>query len=53
MEIRAVVFDVNGTLVRILTDDNMERIFRPPRTSSPIRASTCTGTSSASSISRP
>jgi putative hydrolase of the HAD superfamily len=29
MDIRAVAFDVNGTLVRILTDDGMEQIFRP------------------------
>ena len=28
MDIRAVAFDVNGTLVRILTDDGMEQIFR-------------------------
>ena len=28
MDIRAVAFDVNGTLVRILADDNEERIFR-------------------------
>ena len=28
MDIRAVVFDVNGTLVRILTDDDEARIFR-------------------------
>jgi putative hydrolase of the HAD superfamily len=28
MDIRAVVFDVNGTLVRILTDDGMDQIFR-------------------------
>ena len=28
MDIRAVAFDVNGTLVRILSDDNEERIFR-------------------------
>lgn len=28
MEIRAVAFDVNGTLVRILTDEGMEQIFR-------------------------
>ena len=28
MDIRAVAFDVNGTLVRILTDDDEERIFR-------------------------
>lgn len=28
MDIRAVVFDVNGTLVRILTDDGMDEIFR-------------------------
>ena len=28
MDIRAVAFDVNGTLVRILTDDDDERIFR-------------------------
>src|ERR1700753_2259705 len=28
MDIRAVVFDVNGTLVRILADDNEERIYR-------------------------
>jgi phosphoglycolate phosphatase-like HAD superfamily hydrolase len=28
MDIRAVVFDVNGTLVRIRTDDGMEQIFR-------------------------
>src|SRR5580698_6126082 len=28
MDIRAVAFDVNGTLVRILTDDGDERIFR-------------------------
>jgi putative hydrolase of the HAD superfamily len=28
MDIRAVVFDVNGTLVRILTDEGMEEIFR-------------------------
>jgi putative hydrolase of the HAD superfamily len=28
MEIRAVLFDVNGTLVRILADDDEERIFR-------------------------
>jgi putative hydrolase of the HAD superfamily len=28
MDIRAVVFDVNGTLVKILTDDGMEQIFR-------------------------
>jgi putative hydrolase of the HAD superfamily len=28
MDIRAVVFDVNGTLVRILTDEGMEQIFR-------------------------
>jgi putative hydrolase of the HAD superfamily len=28
MDIRAVIFDVNGTLVRILTDDGMDEIFR-------------------------
>ncbi len=28
MDIRAVAFDVNGTLVRILADDGDERIFR-------------------------
>jgi putative hydrolase of the HAD superfamily len=28
MDIRAVAFDVNGTLVRILTDEGMEQIFR-------------------------
>jgi putative hydrolase of the HAD superfamily len=28
MDIRAVAFDVNGTLVRILTDEDMEQIFR-------------------------
>ena len=28
MDIRAVAFDVNGTLVRILTDDDEEGIFR-------------------------
>jgi putative hydrolase of the HAD superfamily len=28
MDIRAVAFDVNGTLVRILTEDDSERIFR-------------------------
>ena len=28
MDIRAVAFDVNGTLVKILTDDDDERIFR-------------------------
>jgi putative hydrolase of the HAD superfamily len=28
MDIRAVAFDVNGTLVQILADDNEERIFR-------------------------
>ena len=28
MDIRAVVFDVNGTLVRILTQDGMDQIFR-------------------------
>ena len=28
MEIRAVAFDANGTLVRILTEDGMEEIFR-------------------------
>lgn len=28
MDIRAVAFDVNGTLVRILADDDEERIFR-------------------------
>jgi putative hydrolase of the HAD superfamily len=28
MEIRAVAFDVNGTLVRILTEDGLEEIFR-------------------------
>ena len=28
MDIRAVAFDVNGTLVRILTEDRMDQIFR-------------------------
>ena len=28
MDIRAVAFDVNGTLVRILTEDDMDQIFR-------------------------
>jgi putative hydrolase of the HAD superfamily len=28
MDIRAVAFDVNGTLIRILADDDEERIFR-------------------------
>src|SRR6266581_2287189 len=28
MDIRAVAFDVNGTLVRILTEDGMDQIFR-------------------------
>ena len=28
MDIRAVAFDVNGTLIRILTEDGEERIFR-------------------------
>src|SRR5919108_1803431 len=28
MDIRAVAFDVNGTLVRILTDDGADQIFR-------------------------
>ena len=27
MDIRAVAFDANGTLVRILTEDGMEEIF--------------------------
>jgi putative hydrolase of the HAD superfamily len=28
MDVQAVAFDVNGTLVRILTEDDMEQIFR-------------------------
>ena len=28
MDIRAIAFDVNGTLVRILTQDGMDQIFR-------------------------
>jgi putative hydrolase of the HAD superfamily len=28
MDIRAVAFDVNGTLVRVLTEDGMDQIFR-------------------------
>jgi putative hydrolase of the HAD superfamily len=28
MDIRAIAFDVNGTLVRILADDGDERAFR-------------------------
>ncbi len=28
MDIRAVAFDANGTLVNILTEDGMEEIFR-------------------------
>ena len=28
MDIRAVAFDANGTLIRILADDDEERIFR-------------------------
>ena len=28
MDIRAVAFDANGTLVEILTDDGMKEIFR-------------------------
>jgi putative hydrolase of the HAD superfamily len=28
MDIRAIAFDVNGTLVEILTDENMDQIFR-------------------------
>ena len=28
IDIRAVAFDVNGTLIRILADDDEERIFR-------------------------
>jgi putative hydrolase of the HAD superfamily len=28
MDVRAVAFDVNGTLVRILTEDGMDQIFR-------------------------
>jgi putative hydrolase of the HAD superfamily len=28
MDIRAIAFDVNGTLIRIRTDDGMEQIFR-------------------------
>src|SRR2546425_6703864 len=28
MDIRAIVFDVNGTLVRVLTEDGMDQIFR-------------------------
>ena len=28
MDIRAVAFDANGTLVKILTEDGMEEIFR-------------------------
>ena len=28
MDIRAIAFDVNGTLVRILTDEGMDQIFR-------------------------
>jgi putative hydrolase of the HAD superfamily len=28
MDIRAVAFDANGTLVRIQTEDGMEEIFR-------------------------
>jgi phosphoglycolate phosphatase-like HAD superfamily hydrolase len=28
MDIRAVLFDVNGTLVDIVTDEGMEQIFR-------------------------
>src|SRR6266699_4015120 len=28
MDIRAIVFDLNGTLVRILTEDGMDQIFR-------------------------
>src|ERR1700730_6935494 len=28
MDIRAIAFDVNGTLVRILADDDDERVFR-------------------------
>ena len=51
MDIRAVAFDANGTLVRILTEDGMEQIFRAAATSSPTRASTCAGTRSGISIS--
>ena len=28
MDIRAIAFDVNGTLVEILTDEGMDEIFR-------------------------
>jgi putative hydrolase of the HAD superfamily len=28
MDVRAVIFDVNGTLVRILTEEGMEQVFR-------------------------
>ncbi len=28
MDIRAVIFDLNGTLVEILTEDGMDQIFR-------------------------
>ena len=52
MDIRAVAFDVNGTLVKILADDDEERIFRAAATSSPTRASACTATSFVRSISK-
>ena len=42
MDIRAVVFDVNGTLVKIVTEDGMRQIFRAAAHSLPTRGSSCT-----------
>jgi phosphoglycolate phosphatase-like HAD superfamily hydrolase len=51
MDIRAVAFDVNGTLVRILTQDGMEQIFRSIAHFLTYQASTCTDTRSGTSTS--
>ena len=52
MDIRAVAFDVNGTLVRILTDDGDEQVFRAAAHFLSYQGISCTGTSSVISISR-
>ena len=52
MDIRAVAFDVNGTLVRILTEDGIDQIFRSAAHFLTYQGITCADTRSGISISR-
>ena len=52
MDIRAVAFDVNGTLVRIQTEDGTEDIFRAAAHFLTYQGIDLSGSRSGSSISR-